>query len=287
MKYKIILPCAGAMAALKKDELAAICKVLNIPAGGTVGDLTIKIRMHLHNSGMVIPSPSVFASPASSALASGFTTPAIPLPVVQPPQDPASPSPGSALAYQGEGGKDASDDDDIKIISVRPSQNKKRQQLMKEMMKAMLTATEEDDEEEESVKFRGGGGKTAPNLKAKLRSSWVRETKERQAEQLDEAKDRLKKILAKRNAEKQQDEDPKLDEESDVEKFIEKLQQKQIQEDFFATHVKVNFRGGGMKTSREEKGTSSSSAIAAGEEDSYNQKVLYFFFAFASKIKNL
>ena len=276
MKYKIILPCAGAMSALKKDELAAICKVLNIPAGGTVGDLTIKIRMHLHNSGMVIPSPSVFASPASSALASGYTTPAIPLPVVQPPQDPASPSPGSALAYQGSGGKDASDDDDIKIISVRPSQNKKRQQLMKEMMKAMLAATEEDDEEEESVKMKGGGRGTLrlSNVKAERTASSVMETQLARALQLEATKERLQKILAKRNAEKQQDEDPKLDEESDVEKFIEKLQQKQFQEDFFATHVKVNFRGGGMKTSREEKGTSSSSAIAAGEEDSYNQKVL-------------
>ena len=275
MKYKIILPCAGAMAALKKDELAAICKVLNIPAGGTVGDLTIKIRMHLHNSGMVIPSPSVFASPASSALASGYTTPAIPLPVVQPPQDPASPSPGSALAYQGEGGKGASDDDDIKIISVRPSQNKKRQQLMKEMMKAMLAATEEDDEEEESVKMKGGGKSRgfghADAVKMEVRDCPATFNPEERAKV---AKERLQKILAKRNDDKQQDEDPKLDEESDVEKFIEKLQQKQIQEDFFATHVKVNFRGGGMKTRREEKATSSSSAIAAGEEDSYNQKVL-------------
>ena len=169
-----------------------------------------------------------------------------------------------------------SDDDGIEITSVKPLKSKKKQ-MLKEMMKAMLADTEEEDyEEEESVKMKGGGRGTLrlSNVKAERTASSVMETQLGRALQLEATKERLQKILAKRNAEKHQDEDPKLDEESDVEKFIEKLQQKQIQEDFFATHVKVNFRGGGMKTSREEKATSSSSAIAAGEEDSYDQKVL-------------
>ena len=169
-----------------------------------------------------------------------------------------------------------SDDEGIEITSVKPLKSKKKQ-MLKEMMSMLLAATEEDDEEEESVKMKGGGKSRGftTYTSAKFRPSLDRAAKERQAEQLDEAKDRLKKILAKRNAEKHQDEDPNLDEENNVEKFIEKLQQKQIQEDFFATHLKVGFRGGGKKTSvKEEKGTSSSPAIAAGEEDSYNQKVL-------------
>jgi hypothetical protein len=168
-----------------------------------------------------------------------------------------------------------SDDDGIEITSVKSLKSKKKKQMLKEMMSMLLAATEEDDEEEESVKMKGGGKSRgfghADAVKMEVRD---RPATFNPGERTKVAKERLQKILAKRNAEKHQDEDPKLDEESDVEKFIEKLQQKQIQEDFFATHVKVNFRGGGMKTSREEKGTSSSSAIAAGEEDSYDQKVL-------------